>query len=239
MVRSGAKRVYFEQDVNWTLLREKYILGKRKQLPDGIWISEDYTYSQIAKDYGIALQTVKDRGARESWTKLRKAYLARVNNINIGQKLSLYTTANYQAEVAAMSACNKLGVVLDRYIENKFGDILDSNEDINSDTRKDDISRVTTLELKEAVTVASEIYKLQRKIYDNAPKTDQEILDLLESKPKYKSAQERAAAINRIAAKLGKTITELGLNTDKTNLNKDDSVITIDTSNIEVTNKIV
>jgi hypothetical protein len=232
LVRNGVKRVYFEQDINWTLLREQYILGKRKQLEDGTWISEDYTYNQIAKDYGIALQTIKNKGSQESWSKLRKAYLARVNNLNIGQQLSLYTTANYQAEIAAMNACNKLGVVLDRYIENKFGDILDSSEDINSTGRENNISHVNMQELKDAIKTASDIYQLQRKIYDNAPDTDQEILDLLNTKPKYKSAQEREAAIHRIAAKLGKSVTELGLATEK----KD--VTNIDTSNIEVINDI-
>lgn len=216
------------RDINWSIIRQHYVLGKRKQLEDGSWISEDYTYRELCSKFSnqelgvkINYNTLKNVASQQNWTKLRKAYLARVNQINIGQELGLYTQENYQAEISAVTACNKLGTVLDRYIEYKFGDILECDEDTDSTDNYSEESiyqmesvnkagsPIFLAEIKEAVNVAKEIYNLQRKIYDNAPKTEMEIIETLSTKPKFRSDKERQAKIAQLSAKLGKNLLEL------------------------------
>lgn len=201
---------------NWSEIRKHFVIGKRTQLEDGSWITEDYTLKELAQKFGVKYDYLRYKSSSESWSKLRKAYLARVNQVNIGQELGLYTQENYQAEIAAMNACNKLGVVLDRYIEHKFGDILETSENTESDgtdvsdelaSQMNVVNRTTgtpvfITELKEAIKVASDIYTLQRKIYDNAPKTEVEVIEKITNKPKFKNEKERQAKIQQLQAKL-------------------------------------
>lgn len=203
---------------NWSVIRKDYVLGKRVQLSNGTWVSEDYTLKEIALKYGISYYYLKAKSASESWQKLRKAYLARVNSINVGQELGLYTSENYQAEVAAMNACNKLSIVLNSYLEYKFGDILDISEDINKleteDMNEEVASKMNAInsntgtpifinELKEAIKVTSDIYKLQRSIYDNSPNKELDVLEnLVKNKPRFKTEKARKAKIAELQAKL-------------------------------------
>lgn len=204
------------EQYNWSEIRQAYILGNRVQLEDGTWVSEDCTLKDIAIKFGVNYNYIRVKAANESWSKIRRAYLARVNQSNIGQELGLYTQENYQAEIAAMNACNKLGIVLDKYIDHKFSDILETTEDINSldsdiseelEAKLNAVNRNTgtpifVTELKEAIKVASDIYTLQRKIYDNAPKTDMEVIEKITNKPKFKNEKERQAKIQQLQAKL-------------------------------------
>lgn len=205
---------------NWSEIRKHFVLGKRTQLEDGSWISEDYTLKELSQKFGVKYDYLRYKSASESWSKLRKAYLARVNKINIGQELGLYTQENYQAEIAAMNACNKLGNVLDKFIEHKFGEILEDNEDIDSDGTEasDKITELMSAvnrntgtpifitELKEAVKVAGDIYNLQRKIYENAPKTEIETIEKITNKPKFKTEHERRTKIQQLQAKLSNVL---------------------------------
>lgn len=201
---------------NWSDVRKHFVLGKRIQLADGSFVSEDYTLKELALKFGISYNYLRYKSSCEKWSKLRKAYLIRVNQINVGQELGLYTQENYQGEIAAMNACNKLGVVLDRYIEYKFGEILESAEDLDTDgksmseeleTQMMAVNRNTgtpifITELKETVKVANDIYNLQRKVYENAPKTEMEIIERITNKPKFKTEKERQAKIKQLQAKL-------------------------------------
>jgi len=211
------KRVKKAQELyNWSEIRQAYILGNRVQLEDGTWVSEDCTLKDIALRFGVNYNYLRIKSSSESWGKIRKAYLARVNQSNIGHELGLYTQENYQAEIAAMNACNKLGIVLDKYIDHKFSDILENTEDINSidsdiseelEAKLNAVNRNTgtpifVTELKEAIKVASDIYTLQRKIYDNAPKTDLDVIEKITNKPKFKNEKERQAKIQQLQAKL-------------------------------------
>jgi hypothetical protein len=204
---------------NWTELRKHWVLGKRIQLEDGTFASEDYTYKEFAEKFEVNFTTLRDKVHKDKWQHLRKAYLARVNERNIGQELGLYVQENYQAEIAAVNACNKLGVVLDRYIEHKFGEVLDASEDLDnpnylSEETKEYMNMVNNKtgtpiflnEVKEAITVASNIYKLQRQIYENAPKEDMELFQIETKSHKFKTPQERQAAIKRLEAKLGRKL---------------------------------
>lgn len=208
--------------VNWDNIRHIYVLGKRKQLADGSYVSEDYTLKEIAAKFNVNYGSLRHKASQDRWNNLRKAYLARVNQINIGLDLGLYTQENYQSEIAALNACNKLGKVLDKYIEVKFGDILDDDVDVNSDHSLDDTVRETMLqvnratgtpifvtELKEAIKVAGDIYNLSRKIYENAPKEEITIIEEHTKKPKFRNDNERLAKIKQLEAKLGRAFTNV------------------------------
>lgn len=208
------------REINWSEIRRHYVVGKHKQLDDGMWVTEDYTYKELGEKFQVNLNSIKKKASTESWTKLRKAYLARVNNKNITQELGLYTTENYQAEISAMNACNKLGVVLDHYIEANFRDILEAVDDTSITDSADRVDAPIDIKsITEAVKVAKEIYGLQRQIYENSPKTEMEIIEELTNKPKYRTQRERDAAIVRLKASLEE---KLALKADMSVENKQD-----------------
>lgn len=160
---------------------------------------------------GLSHYTVRNKGRRENWVGLRRAYLARVGEINAGHELGFYSTENYQAEIASMNAATKLGIVLNKYLDEKFGDIL--NDDLANGREIDDldISNIDMRELKDAVNVAKEVYTLQRKIYDNAPREESEMYETLLHKNDKRplSDQERKAKIKQLEAKIGKSFNTL------------------------------
>lgn len=191
------------REIKWDDIRRDYVVGKRKQLEDGAWVTEDYSYKEIADKYGVAFYTLKKKAYIDNWRKLRKAYVARLNNQNITTDLNMYTVENYQAEIGAVNACNKLSKVLDHYIEQNFGAILDASEDTSMGDTVDVETHVDIEEITKAIRVAKDIYGLQRTIYENAPKTDLEVIeDMTNSKRKYKNSNEREAAILRLKASL-------------------------------------
>jgi len=204
------------ENVCWSEIRKEYVLGKRIQLEDGTWVSEDYTLRDLATKHNVSFNYLKHKSADEGWKKLRKAYLARVDKNNIGQELGLYTTENYQAEVSALNACNKLGIVLEKYISHKFSRILEASEDVQSDGRDIDeeldeqfnaVNRTTgtptfITDIQHTVKVANEIYSLQRKIYENSPRTDLNEIEQLTKKPKFRNEHERLAKLQGLQAKL-------------------------------------
>lgn len=211
--------------INWSEIRRTFVIGKKKQLEDGTWITEDYSYKELAEKFGVKRTTVQQKGAQESWMKLRKAFLARVMNQNLSMDMGLYVTENYQAEVSAMNACNKLGVVLDKYIESKFGHILEKNEDINNEDEKSLVmetivtkngevieveKEIDISEIKDAIKVAQDIYGLQRKIYDNAPKPEVELIEKMTNKPKFRSERERQQKIAQLEQRLGRKLKVVG-----------------------------
>lgn len=205
----GRRVSHRDRDIGWKTIQQHYILGKRKQLEDGIWVSEDYSPRELADKFEVKINTLKSKITQGNWVALRKAYLLRVNQINIGQELGLYAQVNYQSEIAALNFCNKLGIVLDKYMEQNFGDILDNSDNVNSDGSEESEKPIRMSDLKDAINVATEVYKLQRKVFDNAPQDAAEELTRLSSKQRMRSPQERLAKIKQLEAKIGKSLSQL------------------------------
>lgn len=202
--------------VNWDTVRKHYIVGERKQLEDNSWVSEDISLKELSNRYDIAYSTIRKKAHIEGWVKLRKGYLARVNEKNLGFELSFYTQENFAAEIAAMNTCNKLGKVLETYIEGQYGEILRESEDLEkggvdlSDELKDRLGRVNNNtgvpvfinELSNAVKVTRDIYDLQRKIYENAPKEDSEVIEEMTGKTKFNNDREREIKLKQLQNRL-------------------------------------
>lgn len=208
VVRSTGRTAKYS---GWSDLRQLYVLGERTQGENGIYVSKDISYQKLADLSGLSLDTLKKRGTRENWVGLRRAYLARVGEINAGHELGFYSTENYQAEIASMNAATKLGVVLNRYLDDKFGNIL-SNEIYGDELgEEDELVEIKIADLKDAVKVAMDVYTLQRKIYDNAPRTDIEMYENeMNKNQKYKlTDNERKAKIKQLEAKIGKSFNKL------------------------------
>ena len=192
------------------------MVGERVQLSDGSWVSERINLRDLAKHYGVGYQTVVNRSAKENWVKLREAYLAKVQERNVGLELSFYTQENFTNETTAMNSAQKLGKVLETYIDTKYGKILDANNSLEDRHLEDDeelqreFNRVNNNtgmsvfinELQSAVKVAESIYTLQRKIYENAQEEDSIDLSDLLKKPKFKNNRERENRINQLKQRL-------------------------------------
>jgi hypothetical protein len=196
---------------NWTELRKAYVLGNRKQLPDGTFVSEDVSLTEIAKRYGAEPSYIRKRAAQEGWRDVRKAYLARVNQLTTGKELSLYTEEAYQSERATANISHKLGAILDLYIESEFGELLDivgnveeqeisevMKEKMGAVNRNTGVPVFITI-LKESVKVASDIYKLQVEVQKNAPEPDVNELAASVKKDKKKEFKNDKARVNKIA----------------------------------------
>lgn len=197
-------------DINWSDIREEYIKGKLVKLEDGTYVSEDITHKELSDKYDCSFTTIKCRAAKEQWSRWRKLYLARLspNTNHLPTEISTYVQENYNAEANALNAITKLSVVANTYIENKFGDILDANEDITQEGTNVSIEQVDIFEIKEAVKIVNDIYTLQRKIYENRPKTD---IDSIEESINKKnkstmSDRDREAKIKQLEARIGKNL---------------------------------
>ena len=162
-----------DRDVPWSELRRQYIIGKVEQLEDGSWVTKDYDFKEIAEKYNITPARVYRKAKQEGWRNYRQAYLARIDELSLGEDLGLYNTVNYFAEAATLQACKKLASVVDSFIESKYGDILDVLEDtsreLDEEDREEIASKVDIKEFKEATDVIQRIYKMQRDITDNSP----------------------------------------------------------------------
>jgi hypothetical protein len=203
---------------NWELLKKKYVLGKRVQLEDGSYATQDYTYRELSEEYQISYDYLKQKAAKEKWFQLRQAYVARVTKRNAGHELNMYTQENYQGEVRALDVCDKLGIVLDKFIQHKFGEVLDVELDLVDGPDKKAVENNVTgvlsrlnpvtgmplilSELKEAVNVTKEIYGLQKRIYDEAPKEDVLKLEHDLKKPKFRNEKDRRDTIQKLQQRL-------------------------------------
>jgi hypothetical protein len=208
--------------INWDTVRQDFILGKRKQLEDGSWVSEDFTHQELADKYAINLSTLRKQLYNGSWHNYRKAYLARVSQMSIGLELGLYTQENYQSEIAAMRACDKLGSVMTAYIQHRFGEVLDAQSDLHADGEMpsniaeymDEIHPKTGVpaflgEVEKVIKVTKDIYELQRRIYENAPSTGADIVEEVNSKPKFANERERESKIRAIEANIGRSLRQI------------------------------
>ncbi|MGL5923780.1 hypothetical protein [Chroococcidiopsis sp.] len=208
--------------INWDTVRQDFILGKRKQLEDGSWVSEDYTHQELAGKYAIKLSTLRKQLYNGSWHNYRKAYLARVSQMSIGLELGLYTQENYQSEIAAMRACDKLGNVMTAYIQHRFGEVLDAQSDLLTDGElpsnvaetMNEVHPKTGVplflgEVEKAIKVTKDIYDLQRRIYENAPSTGADIVEEVTSKPKFANDRERESKISNLEAQIGRKLRQI------------------------------
>lgn len=202
--------------VSWDTIRKHYVVGNRVQLQDGSWVTEKVTLPELAKHYNINLNTLRGKSKKENWAKLRDAYVAKVQERNLGVELSFYTQENFNNESIAMNSAQKLGKVLETYIDTKYSKILDAadsleDSEIESDEElQREFSRVNNntginifiAELQNAVKVADSIYTLQRKIYSNAQEEDTLDLNDILKKPKFKNDRERETKLNLLRQKL-------------------------------------
>lgn len=201
--------------IRWEIVRKHYILGDRKQLDTGGYASEHIGYRKLAALYNIVPNNLIAKARKEGWYKLREAYLARVNEKNIGLELSFYTSENYQSEVATTNATDKLSKVLDAFIDTRYKAILEADDIDNLDEEsrleiENQFTRVNNntgtsvfiKELQDTIKVAQSIYELRAKVYANAP-ADLTLEQVASSvAPKFKNTREREIKLEAIKQKL-------------------------------------
>lgn len=192
------------------------MVGDRVQLKDGSWANEKITLTELARHYNLSNSSVKSKAKKENWGKLREAYIARVQERNMGLELSFYTQENFDNETTAMNSAQKLNRVLETYIDTKYATILKASDSLEDMHIEDDeviqteFNRVNNntgvsvfiTELQSTVKVAESIYNLQRKIYVNAQEEDPLDISDITKKPKYKNERERETKLNQLRQRL-------------------------------------
>jgi hypothetical protein len=190
------------------------VVGNRVELEDGTYCSEQVSQKKISEIYGIPLPTINARAGRERWNDLRKAYLMKVSEKNIGKDLNLYAESQNISEINALTAVEKLGKVLGTYIDTRYSLILEATEqgdtvELNEDLRVE-LGRVNQNtgipvfinELSNAVKVTRDIYELSRKIYDNSPNSVDIDVVTSDKELKFKNDNERETKLAQLKRRL-------------------------------------
>lgn len=194
------------------------MVGRKEQLPNGSWVSNKINFTDLAQIYGVSYNKLLERSKRENWALLRKAYLHQLEKQRLGVDLGIYAQESYESEVFALNAATRLSHVVDAYIQYKYSNVLEKLDKIGSELTVDELDEETREELdavnratgtplfldgvQRAVKILSDVYNLQRKVYDNAPKGI-EMLEEVESKETKLTPAERAKKIKELEAKLG------------------------------------
>jgi len=199
---------------SWTEIKQAYILGERGVSDSGAIISNDISLRQISFLYRVSYKTIRGRAKSEGWLKHRQAYLTRINDINAGMLLDYHNQEALDSEAASANALTKILVVLDTFIDSKYGDILatmdDPTKQLTSSDKEAIVGQTSVTELKELTNMLGNIYKTQRTIYDNSPTGQQAKIQLEQQKSGKFTGEgdtaltdkQRSALINSVRAKL-------------------------------------
>jgi hypothetical protein len=184
--------------VNWSDIRNAYVLGKRIEEFDEetghtrIW-SESYNLEELADEFGVGISQLTKKSAIEGWGQLRNSYLARVQEEALGRELGYFTNEESEAEANSLAIIRKGMKLINLGLEQRYGDLLeamDSNDDI--DFRE--YEKVDLKALNEGIKGLKALHELHGKVMENAPKTNQELLEQLnrsKTVEKLKNPKER------------------------------------------------
>jgi hypothetical protein len=195
--------------INWNHIRNAYVLGKRIEEFDEetghtrIW-SESYNLEELAEEFGVGISQLTKKSAIEGWGQLRNSYLARVQEEALGRELGYFTNEESEAEANTLAIIRKGVRLINLGIEQKYGDLLeamDSNDDI--DFRE--YEKVDLKALNEGIKGLKALHELHYKVMENAPKTNQELLEQLnrsKTVERLKNPKERQRLQTELQKKL-------------------------------------
>ena len=192
----------------YTDIRRKYVCGKVREVGEGVNVYEDYSILELSKEYGIYYAELLRVSKRERWEEQRKLYLERLNEGNRERELGIRSELSHESEVGVLRATEKLSVVLDDYIEYRFGEILEYEGSIREGLVTGEISEDTRVlleresrgiprclvELKECLGIASGVYSLQRKLLEDW-REDQELRGIKSGEVRGLSEGERVSRL--------------------------------------------
>jgi len=195
--------------INWNHIRNAYVLGKRIEEFNEetghtrIW-SESYNLEELADEFGVGISQLTKKSAIEGWGQLRNSYLARVQEEALGRELGYFTNEESEAEANTLAIIRKGVRLINLGIEQKYGDLLeamDSNDDI--DFRE--YEKVDLKALNEGIKGLKALHELHGKVMENAPKTNQELLEQLnrsKTVERLKNPKERQRLQTELQKKL-------------------------------------
>lgn len=195
--------------INWSLIRNSYVLGKRIEETDEktgrkrIW-SESYTLEELAKEYSVGLSQIARRSFMEGWVQLRDSYLSRVQEEALGKELSYFTNEESETEASSLAIIRKSMKLINLGLEQRYGDLLDAMEN-NQDVDLKEYNLVDLKTLNESAKTLKSLAELHTKIMEQAPKTNQELLDSLNKEKavaKLKDPRERQKMQEELQKKL-------------------------------------
>jgi hypothetical protein len=213
VVRVGAQDRYA-----WEGVRKTYIRGQKQTLKDGTVVNKDYSLKELATLFAISYDSLKLKARKEGWPRMRAAYLSRVSPGGLGNDLNYYDEESSTAEASALAASNKLGAVLDKYINYRYGEILevDDLDNLSPEVRAQiaEVNRNTgkpvfISELKEAIGVAKDIYNLHKQVVADAPE-DAYMRSASGDDPSAMSPEQRQKALEEVKARLGSQLLNSG-----------------------------
>lgn len=200
--------------LDWDEIRNFYIFGKKVQSSSGNWISSDVTLKSVAQHFNIEYSKILKQSKRYNWEALRTKYKAELSKNRLMSEFSIYAQETATNEVNALTACAKLSDLANFYIEKTYGNILDH---IKSDAALSDLSlelldNVTTTgdsaflkSLSASAKIVNDVYKLQRQIYDNAPKADVDVDETSAGRSGTLTPEARNAKLKALEKELGFT----------------------------------
>lgn len=195
--------------VNWTDIQRAYILGKRIEEFDEetghtrIW-SESYNLEELAREFGVGISQLTKKSAIEGWGGLRDSYLARVQEEALGVELGYFTNEESETEANSLAIIRKGMKLVNLGLEQKYGDLLEAM-DADGDVDLREYETVDLKALNEGIKVLKTLHDLHGKVMEQAPKTNQELLDQLnrsKTVERLKNPKEREKLQKELQKKL-------------------------------------
>jgi len=195
--------------VNWNHIRQAYILGKRIEEFDEetghtrIW-SESYNLEELAREFGVGVSQLTKKSAIEGWGGLRDSYLARVQEEALGTELGYFTNEESETEANSLAIIRKGMKLINLGLEQEYGDLLEA-VDADGDVDLREYSKVNLKALAEGIKGLKALHELHGKIMENAPKTNQELLEQLnrsKTVERLKNPKEREKLQKELQKKL-------------------------------------
>ena len=166
--------------IDWNEVRKAYVYGKRTSETDAvsgitrIW-TETYSYKELAEIFEITPNKLITKAVDEGWYDFRQAYLARATEDSFEREMSYYENEDLLAEQTALGTSKKIVRLVNRAIENKYGQLLSSQPDDVGYGEEED-TNIDLKDLDKALTILQGVYTLQNKVLKEAPRNAGEIL---------------------------------------------------------------
>lgn len=195
--------------VNWSDIRNAYILGKRIEEFDEetghtrIW-SESYNLEELAREFGVGVSQLTKKSAIEGWGGLRDSYLARVQEEALGTELGYFTNEESETEANSLAIIRKGMKLINLGLEQEYGDLLEA-VDADGDVDLREYSKVNLKALTEGIKGLKMLHEMHGNVMEQAPKTNQELLETLnrsKTVERLKNPKEREKLQKELQKKL-------------------------------------
>lgn len=144
---------------DWDLISAEYIQGQLTIDPETGLKSQAYpSLEDLVDKYGCSIVTIKDKAYREKWFKQRQLFKEKLRELNREHQASTYVNESTRIDALTLDKVTKLHKIIDYYIDDNFGTILEDTVHI------DEVPRVNISDLKSLMGMIKDAHTLVRNV---------------------------------------------------------------------------